>query len=350
MLSCNKLLNHLLYQNWDAALDRLARKPGDIEAPHLFLHTALQNKAPLEVVQALYKARPDAIYHREEHGYMALHVGCVHGHPIQAIEYLHLQWPQAARETCNDGRLPLHLAALSHACRALVIKFLLSVYPQGMDMEDNKGMTALRYIEHSGHPHSQVIAREFDRDPAFWIAKDLFDPKGNPLCLLICQRKWDEMLNRFLHFPEEATIWTVYKNKRLLPIHFACKYKAPLQVVTELAEVHPFGLSLTCQEYDMMPLHLACQHGASLDVVQVLLHGYAEAAAHQNELGLVPLHLACAHGANIKVIQALIEACPQAATIQDVRKYTPRVYAEASNHPRAKEILELFANTASHEQ
>lgn len=343
MLTNNKLLNHLREGNWDLALDRLARKPDDIQQKYLFLHEALKNKPPIEVVKALHEARPTALYHREQaHGMMALHVACERGLPLDVVQYLHEQHAPAAREACSSGMLPLHLACVSHACRIAVICYLLSVYPDAMNIKDDKGEVPLTYIEHSAHPHQQILYREFDRGLAFWAAKDLHDPEGCPLSLLICERKWDEAMDRVMKYPEEGTIWSVYKEKRMLPIHYACKYKAPLNVISELVELHPYGLSLTCQEYDMTALHLACQHGATVDIIQSLLSGHSSAASHSDDLGLLPLHLACAQGASIAVVEALLRACPEAVSKVDAKGYTPLVYAEASKHPHSKYVLKLL--------
>jgi len=340
----NKLMNHLMEGNWERGLDRLSRKPGDIEEQYLFLHEALQNKAPLEVVDALCKARPDAVYHQETaHSMMALHVACERGLSLDVVKYLHKAFPEAATRTCNGGMLPLHLASVSNACRAPVISYLLSVYPEGADAKDKKGMTPLEYIQHSFHPHQQILYREFERGRPFWAAKDLKDPKGCPFSLLICERKWEEALDRLTKFPEEATIWSNYKGLRFLPIHYACKYKAPVNVVSELAELHPFGLSLTCQEFDMTALHLACQHGTNLEVIKILVQAHAGAASHKDDLGLLPLHLACAQGTTTVVVETLLRAYPEAVSVSDAKGYTPRVYAEACSHPHSKIVLELLA-------
>lgn len=342
MATTNKLLNHLMEGNWELALDRLSRKPGDIQERFLFLHAALQRKAPLKVVQVLHEARPEAVYHQEQtHSMMALHVACERGLPLEVVRYLHEKHPDAAKHPCSGDMLPLHLASVSHACRIPVLTYLLAAYPQAMEAKDSKGMTSLDYIEHGAHPHSQILFREFERGQAFWAAKDLHDPSG-PLCLLICERKWDEALERLLKYPEEATIWAVYMEKRLLPIHFACKYKAPLNVVSELAELHPYSLSLTCQEDDMTALHLACQHGAPHKIVKLLLEGHHEVASHRDDFGLLPLHIACANGGSVPVIQALLKAYPDGVSTVDAKGYTPWVYAEASSHPHSKHVLNLL--------
>jgi hypothetical protein len=156
----NKLFNHLTAGNWELALDRLARRPADIQERYLFLHKALQNKAPLHVIKALHEARPDAVYTQEPNfNMMALHVACQRGLPAQVVRYLHEKYPDAIKHTCHGNKLPLHLASSCHDCRVQVFNYLLSVYPQAMDVKDGKGMAAIDYIEHSGHPDAEILVR-----------------------------------------------------------------------------------------------------------------------------------------------------------------------------------------------
>eukprot|EP00548_Thalassiothrix_antarctica_P006466 CAMPEP_0194147564 /NCGR_PEP_ID=MMETSP0152-20130528/25908_1 /TAXON_ID=1049557 /ORGANISM="Thalassiothrix antarctica, Strain L6-D1" /LENGTH=391 /DNA_ID=CAMNT_0038848473 /DNA_START=140 /DNA_END=1315 /DNA_ORIENTATION=- len=342
----NKLYLRLKENDWEGALKRLSKKPTDITAcgedGNFFLHMALVNKAPLDVVKALYEARPEAITARElEHNGLPLHVACESGLPLEIVEYLHEKHPDAVRETCHNDMLPLHLVAISNACRLPVLCFLLAAYPKGMSLKDVQDMTALNYVEHSGHPHSSKIVREFERGEVFWAAKDIHDA-ANSLPLLVCQTKWDAVLQRLQQYPEEATIWTISSKdkKRMLPVHYACRFRAPARVVKELAEVHPYGLSLACQDNDSTALHLACEHGCPLDVIWILLHAHADAASQKDALDLLPIHLACAHGASLGVIQALLKVYSEAVEQTDAKGYTPTVYAKAAPYPHSQSILE----------
>jgi len=341
--SQNKIFLRLKGKAWDRALKRLSKKPEEItecEDGDFFLHLALMNKAPFRVVKAIYEARPRAITACEpDHNRMPLHVACESGLPLEVVEYLHGKWPDAVHETCHNGMLPLHLVATSNACRLPVLCFLLAAFPKGISLKDNQDMTALDYVERSGHPHSAKIVREFERGEAFWAAKDIRDPSVSQVSLLICQKKWDEMLQRLQQYPEEATIWTVHEEKRMLPIHYACKFRAPANVIKELAEVHPYGLSLTCEENNTTALHLACEHSCPLEAIWILLDGHTDAASQKDALDLLPLHLACAQGASLKVVEALLRVYPAAVTQTDAKGYTPKVYAEAAPYPHSQSIL-----------
>lgn len=339
----NKLVLHLYSKNWDLALDRLERKPSDILDRHLFLHIALQNKAPHRVITKLGDARTDAFYHKDHsHDMMPLHIACQNGYTLETIQYLYQQYPKAISTPCKEGMLPLHLACASNACRMQVITYLLGNHPDAVEHADSKDMTPILYVQHSAHPNALKIQKEFERDKACWRARDIYNPQGNPLALQICQRQWTQAIQRLQKYPEEATIWTKYKEKRYLPIHYATKYKAPMHVIQELVDIHPFSLALTCQDFDMTPLHLACQRNMSIDVIHVLLEGHEDATSHQDVLGLLPLHLACAAGASVGVVEALLRANPGAAVQKDSKGYSPQVYAEAACHPHSKQVLQVL--------
>eukprot|EP00543_Licmophora_paradoxa_P008019 CAMPEP_0202451096 /NCGR_PEP_ID=MMETSP1360-20130828/9591_1 /ASSEMBLY_ACC=CAM_ASM_000848 /TAXON_ID=515479 /ORGANISM="Licmophora paradoxa, Strain CCMP2313" /LENGTH=241 /DNA_ID=CAMNT_0049069565 /DNA_START=478 /DNA_END=1203 /DNA_ORIENTATION=+ len=230
----------------------------------------------------------------------------------------------------------------SPSCQLSIIILLLSIFPDSADIRDGRGMVPWDYIDTS-HPRFEKIQTEFERGRLCWKARDIYDPKGNPTALHICQRKWDDARERLQRYPEEATVWTKHKNLRYLPIHYACKYKAPPGVVQELIDIHPFSLALTCQDFDMTALHLACQGGnLGVGVIQALIEGHRDACSHEDALGLLPLHLACAAGASVAVVQALLRAYPEAADHADSKGYRPRVYAEAASYPHSKQVLEML--------
>ena len=162
-------------------------------------------------------------------------------------------------------------------------------------------------------------------------------------------------------FPEESLIWSVYKEKRYLPIHYACMLKAPVDVVSELAEMHPFGLELTCQDENRSALHLACHYGAHFSVIRVLLDIHMDAASYRDDLGLLPLHLACgaachhddankAVGSSSPtnvwngnaVIRAILQAYPKGASIPDAQGNTPAIHVDETVYRHSKSLANLL--------
>lgn len=321
----NKLFHYIQAGDWELAMDRLNRKPTDIQERYLFLHEALKHNPPLAVVEALHRARPDAVYHQEhKHQRMALHVACACGLSLQIVKYLHQQFKDATKHASSGGMLPLHLACASSDCDYSVLTYLLAAYPQAIEERDGKGLTAVDYATSSGNPLSDIMVRELDRGFPFWSGNDVNNPTNINLPSLLCEAKWEAALERLSLFPEESIMWTVYKEKRYLPIHYACMFQAPLEVVSELAEIHPYGLELTCQDENRTALHLACHYGAHFSVVNVLLDSHVDAASYCDDLGLLPLHLArLYHSKNSApvdayncnaVIQAVLQAYPMGAS------------------------------------
>lgn len=342
------LFKALATRQWTSAVELLSRKPkhakvwtlspdpSDPPCHLLPLHVALRRNAPVKVVQALLNANPSAVYRREYYGMLPLHVSCDLGLDIQVVELLCEAYQDATRQPDLGGMLPLHLACASPKTRRpAVVTYLLSVNPKAMHAKDGQGQEAQEYCG------SGDLSKEFDRGEAFWAAKDI---QKNKLALLICQKQWDDALERLRNVPEEATAWTVHPiiQLRYLPLHYACIVHAPTDLVEALMEVHPVATSTECQEYNMLPLHLACQHSARPRVVEALLTVHKEAAATTDAFDLLPLHLACTQGACATVIEALVAAHPDAIAAVDSNGYTPKVYAETVIHPHSKKVLSML--------
>ena len=339
-----KLVQALVAQQWQDVLKRLVKKPHeaavwtmlDSGPPcHLLpLHIALRDKTtPLAVIQALIQANPQALGMREWYGMLPLHIACQVGAPLEIVQLLTRDYPQADL----TGLLPLHLACLADACRQDVILHLLELYPASIYQKDSKGFVARDYIANSGHPHCKVLLQELDRGADYWGAA-----VSNTLVELLYDGQWEKAHARVQTDSEEASVWIKSSGTRQYALHVACSTKAPSHVVEALVTAYPEALRIPIGDYQLLPLHLACQHGASFPVVSILLQHYKEAASVTDTLGLLPLHLSITEGASVSVVQALLEAFPQAVQMQDKRGYTPMFYAESSFHPNRKKVQEML--------
>jgi ankyrin repeat protein len=76
-----------------------------------------------------------------------------------------------------------------------------------------------------------------------------------------------------------------------LPLHFACQFTAPLEVIQFLVEQWPEAVKKT-NDFGWLPLHVACYYNASLEVVQYLMHQYPEAVKKTTVNGYLPLDFA----------------------------------------------------------
>eukprot|EP00540_Astrosyne_radiata_P009814 CAMPEP_0116826890 /NCGR_PEP_ID=MMETSP0418-20121206/2786_1 /TAXON_ID=1158023 /ORGANISM="Astrosyne radiata, Strain 13vi08-1A" /LENGTH=716 /DNA_ID=CAMNT_0004455587 /DNA_START=230 /DNA_END=2380 /DNA_ORIENTATION=- len=358
-----KLFQALASRQWKDATERVIKRPMEAgvwtlsEDPtdppcHLLpLHIALRRSAPLEVIKKLVESYPAGISAKELYGMMPLHVACEARAPVSVVQFLWETHPRAAEVADMGGMLPLHLVCCSNVqgdkqeSILPLVRCLLEANYSAVEVKDKKGYTPSHYLEQDvRHPEQQLVQGEIDKGQDFWSARE---PKPHGLVFLIGHRKWQGVLDYVEEHPHEASLWTKHpvRGSRFLPIHYACKYRAPSGVVEALGHASPSGLSIPCQTFDMLPLHLACQYGASPEAVETLLRLAPEAAAVTDAHGLLPLHLACTEGTSAEVVEALLRANPKGSGTPDRRGWTPKIYAQASVHPHSKRVLALLQRT-----
>jgi hypothetical protein len=78
---------------------------------------------------------------------------------------------------------------------------------------------------------------------------------------------------------------------RLLPLHVACRYTAPLQVVQCLVEQWPEAMKKTNKE-EWLALHLACKFKAPLQVIEYLVEQWSEGITTTKAKGSLALDCA----------------------------------------------------------
>eukprot|EP00957_Ditylum_brightwellii_P056146 4256700-Ditylum_brightwellii.AAC.1 len=95
------------------------------------------------------------------------------------------------------------------------------------------------------------------------------------------------------------------------PLHWACCFGAPVEVVSALLTEWPEAAQeqgLHCQ----IPLHTACSNKAPVDVVSALLRVWPDAARQKDVSGNTPLDTACSKEAPVEVVSALLCEWPDA--------------------------------------
>lgn len=78
---------------------------------------------------------------------------------------------------------------------------------------------------------------------------------------------------------------------RMLPIHAAFLFNAPIEVIQTLIKIYPAGCSAH-DDQGMLPLHLAFRNGSSEEIVILLLKVYPEAIERFDHKGRLPSMLA----------------------------------------------------------
>jgi len=136
-----------------------------------------------------------------------------------------------------------------------------------------------------------------------------YDVNPTLLYKFIEQRQWEDAKEHCKVAPREAGTWVVrheWKNKnadecidyendidkvvrwRMLPIHSAVIFKAPLDLVKAVLEAYPEGIHGP-DDRMMLPIHLCCRHLTNLDVAKYLIEKDRESLTRTDYKGRTPL-------------------------------------------------------------
>jgi hypothetical protein len=99
----------------------------------------------------------------------------------------------------------------------------------------------------------------------------------------------------------------------------------------------------TTDKYGYLPLHWACIYMAPLEVIQYLVKQWPEAVKTKLVSGSLPLHLACRFKAPLEEVQFLVEQWPEAVKTTDVSGKTPLGYAQNPDARFGRSIPEVIA-------
>lgn len=106
--------------------------------------------------------------------------------------------------------------------------------------------------------------------------------------------RWREASERCRSDPLETKIWVFRKDKRqktvlwrMLPIHTAILYRAPVYVILDLLAANPDGPK-EMDDRKMLPVHMACRVLCKEDVLRVLLKHNVNTVASRDAKGRTP--------------------------------------------------------------
>ena len=106
--------------------------------------------------------------------------------------------------------------------------------------------------------------------------------------------RWREAAERCRNQPLETKIWVYRMDKkndhtlwRMLPIHTAILYRAPVYVILDLIQAHPEGPSQV-DDRKMLPVHMACRVICKEDVLRVLLKHKPDSVVAVDTKGRTP--------------------------------------------------------------
>ena len=104
-------------------------------------------------------------------------------------------------------------------------------------------------------------------------------------------------------------------NQGKLPLHYACKNNAPIQVLEFLVQQYPDSFKEKSYYCKRLPLHFACMNNAPLEVLEFLVQRYPDSVMEKEYWGKLPLHLAWENNAPLQVLEFLVQQYPDAALL-----------------------------------
>jgi hypothetical protein len=100
------------------------------------------------------------------------------------------------------------------------------------------------------------------------------------------------------------------------PLHLACIFRAPHDIITLLVRLYPEAL-LHQDTEGWTPLHVNLLYGTDVETTLFLIHsGGAQPACVQSKFVGAPLHLACRHGSSARALRALLVQRPDVVTLK----------------------------------
>jgi SpoVK/Ycf46/Vps4 family AAA+-type ATPase len=139
---------HELAKGWKAALsycsDPRTRHEARVknDRGNLPLHSAASFRAPVEVIEGLLEAYPEAASMTNNYGNLALHFTAWKKGPLDCMKLLLQVFPEGAAQKNNHGNLPLHYAAHYNA-PIEVVEALYHAYPEAAHHKNNDSNTPL---------------------------------------------------------------------------------------------------------------------------------------------------------------------------------------------------------------
>jgi len=141
---------------------------------------------------------------------------------------------------------------------------------------------------------SHILVREVD-----------YDMNPTLLYKFIEYKEWGESLERCKYAQQEASTWVVrYEERadddsvcsessktirwRMLPIHVAIIFNAPLKLVTALCKAYPAGIN-SIDDRKMLPIHLCCRVLSNINVATFLITNNSSTISKTDYRGRTPL-------------------------------------------------------------
>lgn len=252
------------------------------------LYTALKKNAPLEVVNALITAWPNAVKTVCERSCLPLHIALKNGASLEVVGALIAAWPDAVKEVCGPNCYALHLA-LKYNAPLGVVNALIDVWPDVVKVVHDST------IQPKAVDVGNVVEIAFKEvaGSVIWHVPPVFGK-------LLAIAKADEQLS----LRPSATKFRVEVTQGNSTIFFGT-------VIPNVDARH-----LRKKEQCTL-LRFSLMHGVSLDVLKALIVVHPGAVALNDIHGDTPVHTAV-KTKQLSFLQCLTDAQPLSAQLNAV--------------------------------
>ena len=171
---------------------------------------------------------------------------------------------------------------------------------------------------------------------------DEVDFQRNPTGLYIAvhTKNWALAIDRAGSYPAEAGIWVVrLDDVKSTPTDAVMTSPRANKQIPTPTHATP-GQRVV--RWRMLPLHAAVLFGAPIPVIKALVKANINACACQDDQGMTPLHLAFRAGSNEEVVVTLLSACPESIEVVDYKGRMPSMLVPKHTMSYADTIAEAF--------
>jgi len=202
----------------------------------------LKSRLPMETIQLIAEAWPDAVREKDDDGWLPLHYACLYGYSDDVIQLLIECWPMSLHVKTEGGILPLHLA-LQPEAKLEAIQMLVHAWPEAVHEHDKDGRLPLHCACEKGCADDviQFLAHS-------WLESCQVPTttEGDLPLHLACRHQSSAVILFLLNFYPQAVR---FENKKLqLPLHIACTRESVLglEVIAHLVRAWPESIQIAC--------------------------------------------------------------------------------------------------------